>query len=79
MNFSLITNLFGTVFVQPMYNLLMLIFGLTHSFPVAIVVITLLVRTAMIPLFMKQLTSQRPSSSPWSVFASCFRPMCGSR
>jgi len=58
-NFSLITNLFGTVFVQPMYNLLMLIFGLTHSFPVAIVVITLLVRTAMIPLFMKQLTSQR--------------------
>ena len=57
-------NLFHSVFQEPIYNILMVIYGLLHnvianSFWLAIVIMTLLVRTAMIPLIFKQLQSSK--------------------
>ena len=62
--FSGIGNLFHNVFQEPIYNILMVIYGMLHnvianSFWLAIVIMTLLVRTAMIPLIFKQLQSSK--------------------
>ncbi|MFI5274459.1 MAG: YidC/Oxa1 family membrane protein insertase, partial [Ktedonobacterales bacterium] len=60
-----IGDIFHTVFYEPIYNILMLIYGaLAHvwfagAFPLAIIVLTLLMRVCLIPLVRKQLRSQR--------------------
>ncbi len=60
---NLIGDLYNYIFFEPIFNLLMLIYGIVRSVPfafaVAIVLLTIIVRVCMIPLFMKQLKSQR--------------------
>lgn len=56
---SPIGTLFHIFFYQPVFNLLMLIYGLLGSFALSVVVLTLLIRTALIPLTRKQLKSSR--------------------
>lgn len=53
----MIANIFTTIIVQPIFNLLVLIYGLLpgHNFGLAIVIFTVLVRLAMWPLVKKQL------------------------
>jgi YidC/Oxa1 family membrane protein insertase len=50
-------NIFTTIIIQPIFNLLVLIYGLLpgHNFGLAIVIFTILVRLAMWPLVKKQL------------------------
>ena len=50
-------NIFTTIIIQPIFNLLVLIYGLLpgHNFGLAIVIFTVLVRLAMWPLVKKQL------------------------
>ncbi len=63
--FQPIGDLFHTVFYGPVFNLLMLIYHvfsgiwLAGAFALSIIVLTLLVRAAMIPLTRKQLQSSR--------------------
>lgn len=60
-----IGDLFHNVFYEPIFNILMLIYGaVAHVLPgpafgVAIIVLTLLMRVCLIPLVRKQLRSQR--------------------
>lgn len=56
---TLLGGLFHYVFFLPIFNLLLAVYGLIHSFWLAIIVMTLLVRTAMIPLIFKQLQSSK--------------------
>ncbi|HZC76528.1 MAG TPA: YidC/Oxa1 family membrane protein insertase [Ktedonobacterales bacterium] len=62
---DLIGQIFNPIFYQPVFNLLMMIYlALNHifpagAFPLAIVILTLLLRTALIPLTRKQLKSTR--------------------
>lgn len=53
----MIASIFTTIIVQPIFNLLVLIYGLLpgHNFGLAIVIFTILVRLAMWPLVKKQL------------------------
>lgn len=51
--------IFTVLFYQPTFNLLMFFYGLTHSFPWAIVLVTLAVRSALVPVFMRQLKSSK--------------------
>jgi YidC/Oxa1 family membrane protein insertase len=55
--FDMFANIFTTVIIQPIFNLLVLIYGLLpgHNFGLAIVLFTILVRLAMWPLVKKQL------------------------
>jgi YidC/Oxa1 family membrane protein insertase len=50
-------NIFTTIIIQPIFNLLVLIYALIpgHNFGLAIVIFTILVRLAMWPLVKKQL------------------------
>jgi YidC/Oxa1 family membrane protein insertase len=57
--FSEIGSIFFYVFQEPIYNILMLAYGIFHSFWFSIVVMTLLLRTALIPLVFQQLRSSR--------------------
>ncbi|MGZ3668213.1 MAG: YidC/Oxa1 family membrane protein insertase, partial [Ktedonobacterales bacterium] len=54
-----IGTLFHIFFYQPVFNLLMLIYGLLGTFALSVVVLTLIIRTALIPLTRKQLRSSR--------------------
>ncbi len=56
---QLIGDLFHYLFQEPIYNLLMLIYGIIHSFWLSIVVMTLLLRTALVPLVFRQLRSTK--------------------
>jgi len=53
----MIASIFTTIIVQPIFNLLVLIYGLLpgHNFGLAIVIFTILVRLALWPLVKKQL------------------------
>jgi YidC/Oxa1 family membrane protein insertase len=53
----MIANIFTTVIVQPIFNLLVLIYALLpgHNFGLAIIIFTVIVRLAMWPLVKKQL------------------------
>jgi YidC/Oxa1 family membrane protein insertase len=53
----MVANIFTTVIIQPIFNLLVLIYALLpgHNFGLAIVLFTILVRLAMWPLVKKQL------------------------
>lgn len=53
----IVANIFTTLIVQPIFNLLVLIYALLpgHNFGLAIVIFTILVRLAMWPLVKKQL------------------------
>ncbi|MEO7002663.1 MAG: YidC/Oxa1 family membrane protein insertase [Ktedonobacterales bacterium] len=61
--FSPVIFVFHWVFYQPVYNVLMLIYEAIHvvpgSFALAIIILTLLIRGALIPLTRKQLKSSR--------------------
>lgn len=48
-------NLFDTVIVQPIFNLLMLIYGLIPDFGVSIIIFTIIIRFILWPLVKKQL------------------------
>lgn len=62
---DLIGQIFNPIFYQPVFNLLMMIYLALNTvfpagaFPLAIVILTLLLRTALIPLTRKQLKSTR--------------------
>lgn len=56
---SFIGDVFHYVFQEPIYNILMLLYGIIHSFWFSIVLMTLLLRAAMIPLVFKQLQSTK--------------------
>jgi YidC/Oxa1 family membrane protein insertase len=55
--FSFIGNVFNVLIGQPIFNLLIIILALLpfHNFGVAIIIFTIIVRTAMYPLLRKQL------------------------
>lgn len=63
--FGPIGTLFHYVFFEPIYNVLILIYQVLHvvfpagAFPLAIVILTILIRCALIPLTRKQLQSTR--------------------
>lgn len=57
--FSPIGTLFHIFFYQPVFNLLMLIYSVLGSFALSVVVMTLLIRSCLIPLTRKQLKSSR--------------------
>lgn len=48
-------NLFDTVIVQPIFNLLMLIYGLVPDFGISIIIFTVIIRLILWPLVKKQL------------------------
>jgi len=52
-------NLFNTILVYPLFNLLLLIYAYVHDFGLAIVILTVLIRLLVWPLVTKQLHSQR--------------------
>jgi YidC/Oxa1 family membrane protein insertase len=52
-------NLFTTLLVQPIFNLLALIYSVVHDFGLAIIILTILVRLLVWPLVTRQLHSQR--------------------
>ncbi|HEX6818156.1 MAG TPA: membrane protein insertase YidC [Ktedonobacterales bacterium] len=54
-----IGDLFHILFYEPVFNVLMLVYGLVHNFALAIVVLTILIRVALIPLTRAQLKSQQ--------------------
>ncbi len=60
---SLIIGLFNTLFFRPIFNLLMSIYAAIHSLPMSfafsIVLMTLIIRTLLIPVFVKQLQSSK--------------------
>ncbi len=56
---SQIGDLFHYVFEQPIFNMLMAVYAIVHTFWLSIVIMTLLVRTAMIPLIFRQLKSSK--------------------
>ena len=53
--------MFTTIFVEPLFNILFLFYGLLpgHDFGVAVIMLTILVRILLWPLVKKQLHSQR--------------------
>ncbi|HEY2004275.1 MAG TPA: YidC/Oxa1 family membrane protein insertase [Candidatus Saccharimonadia bacterium] len=51
--------MFNTILVQPIFNLLALIYAYVHDFGLAIVLLTVLVRLILWPLVSRQLHSQR--------------------
>lgn len=51
--------MFNTILVQPIFNLLAVIYAFVHDFGLAIIILTILVRGALWPLFTRQLHSQR--------------------
>ncbi|HEX8033108.1 MAG TPA: YidC/Oxa1 family membrane protein insertase [Ktedonobacterales bacterium] len=57
--FGPIGTLFHIFFYQPVFNLLMLIYGGLGSFALSVVILTLIIRTCLIPLTRKQLRSSR--------------------
>lgn len=48
-------NLFDTVIVQPIFNLLMLIYGLIPDFGISVIIFTIIIRVLLWPLIKKQL------------------------
>jgi YidC/Oxa1 family membrane protein insertase len=54
-----IGGLYNLFFYQPIYNLLLFVYGIVRSFPLSIIIMTIIVRSAMIPLFMRQLRSTK--------------------
>lgn len=57
--FAPIGTLFHIFFYQPVFNLLMLIYGALGSFALSVVILTLIIRSCLIPLTRKQLKSSR--------------------
>lgn len=57
--FSPIEFVFHWVFALPVFNLLILIYQGVHSFGLAIILLTLLIRSALIPLTRRQIQSSR--------------------
>jgi YidC/Oxa1 family membrane protein insertase len=53
------SNLFNTILVYPIFNLLALIYAYVHDFGLAIIILTVLIRLLLWPLINKQLHSQR--------------------
>src|SRR2546425_2198199 len=53
------TELWNLVIVHPVMNALILLYDVFHDFGIAIVLLTILVRLALYPLFLAQLRSQR--------------------
>ena len=51
--------MFNTILVQPIFNLLAVIYAVVHDFGLAIIILTILVRGLLWPLFTRQLHSQR--------------------
>jgi YidC/Oxa1 family membrane protein insertase len=56
--FGPIGTIFHFVFFQPVFNILMLVYFGVHNFALAIVILTVIIRLAMIPLYRAQLKSQ---------------------
>lgn len=52
-------NLFNTILVYPIFNLLLLIYAYVRDFGLSIVILTILIRLLVWPLVSKQLHSQR--------------------
>jgi YidC/Oxa1 family membrane protein insertase len=53
------SNIFNTILVFPIFNLLAVIYAYVHDFGLAIIILTILLRLALWPLINKQLHSQR--------------------
>lgn len=51
--------MFNTLLVHPIFNLLAAIYAFVHDFGIAVIILTILVRLVLWPLFTKQLHSQR--------------------
>lgn len=58
-------NIINTILIQPLLNLLILIYGILpgHDFGIAIIVMTVIIRLALWPLASKQLRSQKKLQS----------------
>ena len=57
--FGPIGTLFHAVFYEPVYNILILLYHVTNSFALSIVLLTVLLRLCLLPLTRKQLQSSR--------------------
>jgi len=57
--FTLISNLFQAVFAQPILNVLMLLYHLFGNMALSIIVLTVIVRLLLFPLYMRQLRSSK--------------------
>lgn len=57
--FSPVHLVFQYVFYQPVFNVLMLVYAGVHSFALSIVILTLLIRSSLIPLTRRQLRSSK--------------------
>ena len=57
--FAPVHLVFQYVFYQPVFNVLMLVYAGVHSFALSIVILTLLIRSALIPLTRRQLRSSK--------------------
>lgn len=57
--FGLFGDIFHAVFYEPVYNVLILLYHVTNNFPISIVLLTVLIRSCLIPLTRKQLQSSR--------------------
>src|SRR5438067_12708716 len=51
--------MFTTILVQPIFNLLAVIYALVHDFGLAIIILTIIIRGLLWPLVSRQLHSQR--------------------
>lgn len=57
--FSPVHLVFQYVFFQPVFNVLMLVYWVVHNFALSIVILTLLIRSSLIPLTRRQLRSSK--------------------
>jgi YidC/Oxa1 family membrane protein insertase len=56
-------DLFHVLLYQPIFNLMMFIYGVFHSLPFAIIMTTILLRTIVLPLVLKSMRSMRATQS----------------
>ncbi len=56
---SLISNFFNFIITYPIFNVLMLLFHLFGDFALSIIVLTIVITTALLPLTWRQLKSMK--------------------
>ena len=52
-------TIWNTLLVHPIMNLTLLAFGIVHDFGLAVILVTILIRLALYPLYVTQIRSQR--------------------
>ncbi|MDQ6660284.1 MAG: YidC/Oxa1 family membrane protein insertase, partial [Chloroflexota bacterium] len=58
-----IGHLFNLIFVYPIFNVLMLLYGVLHDFGLSIIILTIIVKLVLFPLTLKQLKSMKATQA----------------